>query len=384
MANILVSLVSDQTIPNINFIKLAKSFDEYWFITTPYSEGEEKDGSRNPQKSKSNWIIDTCMITDKSIKIEVIEDNLDDISDKINKEVERVGKNNDFALNMTCGTKMMSLGAYLYFKEKTQEIYYTPIGKNYFQKLSSTEQKSAEPLTIQEYLKGYGIKFKNKQCLKNMEYLDFYFGYFNSNGYQYNLINNLRKFYRGKKRVPISDIENFEEVTEGDKGKRIDNFSIFLQEINFALNEEGKINKAEIEFLTGGWFEEYIFHKLKHRHNIGDNYILLGVELEKSDVVNTNDLDVVLIKDNRLIVIECKTGMKIDGKITQLFNETIYKSAALKKKFGLNVTSYLFTMEDLSHEPNDLLKKSEILGVKTIDKNTMMNNDKFNLVIDKI
>ena len=70
---ILISLVSDQTVPNITFIKTAKViFDEYWFITTEYSEGLEKDGSFNIAKSKSNWIIDTCDIADKSKKVKKI------------------------------------------------------------------------------------------------------------------------------------------------------------------------------------------------------------------------------------------------------------------------------------------------------------------------
>ena len=152
-------MVSDQTVPNITFIKTAKViFDEYWFITTEYSEGLEKDGSFNIAKSKSNWIIDTCDIADKSKKIIVVEDDLIGIQAKIQAEVSE-NENHSFVLNMTGGTKMMSLGAFLFFQPRTEEIYYKPIGKNHFKKINSNEEKEEIPLTIKDYLSGYGILY---------------------------------------------------------------------------------------------------------------------------------------------------------------------------------------------------------------------------------
>jgi hypothetical protein len=50
MQQILISLISEQTIPNIAFIKKSKedriNFSEYWFVTTFKME----------EKSCSNWI----------------------------------------------------------------------------------------------------------------------------------------------------------------------------------------------------------------------------------------------------------------------------------------------------------------------------------------
>lgn len=65
-----------------------------------------------------------------------------------------------------------------------------------------------------------------------------------------------------------------------------------------------------------------------------------------------------------------------DGKITQLFNETVYKAAALKKNFGLNVTSYLMTLEDLTN--GDLVNKADILGVKVIHETDIKDEEKLN------
>ena len=143
------------------------------------------------------------------------------------------------------------------------------------------------------------------------------------------------------------------------------------------INPFNVLQGKEIEFLTGGLFEEFIFYNIKQILNLDDNFIKIGVELEKSKITNTNDLDVVIVRNDRFIVIEGKTGMKMpDGKITQLFNETVYKAAALKKNFGLNVTSYLMTLEDLTN--GDLVNKADILGVKVIHETDIKDEEKLN------
>jgi len=373
---ILVSLVSDQTIPNINFIKSNNPFDEYWFITTSYSEGES-NGIAEPGKSRSNWIVETCNIFDKSEKIKVIEDDLKDISNKLTAKIKELDYDPKFTINLTCGTKMMSLSTYLFFKDMTDQIYYTPIGSKHFKKINTDEILDSKPISIDDYLKGYGIKFKSKQCSKEQSYVYDFFNIFSKGLVDLNLLNDLRRHYRGKSAISIEKVENVIEETESDRGKRIENLNAFLNSINFEAKESGKLLKKEIEFLTGGWFEEFIFYKIKQILNLDDNFIKIGVELEKSKITNTNDLDVVIVRNDRFIVIECKTGMKMpDGKITQLFNETVYKAAALKKNFGLNVTSYLMTLEDLTN--GDLVNKADILGVKVIHETDIKDEEKLN------
>ena len=220
----------------------------------------------------------------------------------------------------------------------------------------------------------------NKKCLKDFDFVKKYFDYFSSDKYNEDLINNLRVHYRGKKSVAIETIENTNEETESDSGKQIVNLNYFLENVGFKTLEEGKLLKSEIEFLTGGWFEEYVYYKIKSKYKFTDDEILLGVILEKSDITNKNDLDVVVVKNNKFIVIECKTGMKIDGKVALLFNETVYKAAALKKNFGLHVASYLFTLEDLSM--NDYLKKADVLGIKAIDKAQIKDESVFDNILN--
>ena len=70
---ILISIVSDQTIPNILFIREVKEVDRYIFISTKKMEG----------KNKTKHIIDAAGISTENIDIvDVIEDSISDIENK--------------------------------------------------------------------------------------------------------------------------------------------------------------------------------------------------------------------------------------------------------------------------------------------------------------
>jgi hypothetical protein len=236
-----------------------------------------------------------------------------DIIKKLEIECTR-NKNAKYTLNMTCGTKIMSLGAYLFCdgisKDKDIDIYYMSIGKNYFQSINSHKRVESFSLSIKEYLSSYGIKFNSKNYLKTHEYCNQFLQFYLSSNFNINAIGQLRKNYRGQKRISILNVENANE-----KEKKIEHLSNVLQELKFQNEEENILTKKEVDFLTGGWFEEYIYHSIKAYYSFDDNSILLGVNLMKSNTSNENDLDIVVIRDNRLIVIECKTSMKINGAL---------------------------------------------------------------------
>jgi len=58
-------------------------------------------------------------------------------------------------------------------------------------------------------------------------------------------------------------------------------------------------------FLSGGWLEEYVYHRLRDE---GVDHVALGVEgtWDGTDGLR-NELDVVAVHANRLLVVECKT-----------------------------------------------------------------------------
>lgn len=116
MANIIISLVSDQTIQNVIFIKSQPPADRYVFITTAHME-------RSGQ-SRSEWIEKAAGISAE--RIVVIEDDLLDIEQRLSEGLQ-AGPEDQITVNLTGGTKIMSIGVYNYCQKLTyRKIYYIP------------------------------------------------------------------------------------------------------------------------------------------------------------------------------------------------------------------------------------------------------------------
>ncbi|MFM2392285.1 MAG: hypothetical protein RLZZ546_262, partial [Bacteroidota bacterium] len=106
------------------------------------------------------------------------------------------------------------------------------------------------------------------------------------------------------------------------------------------------LNKHEIQYLTGGWFEEWCYYQIKSKFELTDEQMGLGLIV---NAIANNDLDVVFLLNNNLFVVECKTLLGRD-----LQQSTIYKSGALIEKFGKAAQAVLLTLQDLREKNGDL------------------------------
>ena len=112
---------------------------------------------------------------------------------------------------------------------------------------------------------------------------------------------------------------------------------------------DGYLNRDELEYLTGGWFEEYVYYMVKKYIQPQD--LSIGIRISTQGVRHNNELDVVFTKGNKLFVIECKTGVQTE----RLFNEIVYKLCAIKESLlGMSCYSYIFS---LKRDNSDVLKK---------------------------
>ncbi len=351
MKKILASLISDQTIPNILLIRELRDIDRYIFITTDEME----------QKEKTSCIINAAGIPpDKTIMIKVAEDSLVDISKKLNQC--DFDDDDEFYVNLTGGTKIMSIGAYNFFKERNSEIYYIPIGKNIYRKIfpivKDKDTAINYRLDIAEYLKGYGVEIVNRKdeadLVKPADYTKCFFERWKTESSQFfNMLQDLRNL-RSRKSIDIKEVGGVER---------------FLEKINFQPVLSKELSKKEIGYLTGGWFEEYIFHLLKKGLNIPDGFIAADIHIKRSNV--QNEFDVMFMHENALYVVECKSSIydKRSGK--NILNDSMYKLAALGRDFGLRVKSYLVTLSKKGKQENHIkdafIERSKLLGVRIVD-----------------
>lgn len=352
--NVLISLVSDQTLPNVELILEFESFIEHHiFVYT-----KEK-------KEQFQWILQATKV--KSYEELVIDAfNIEEIE----KELRSYPfQDNEYFLNITGGTKIMILAFQEFFKSLGAKIYYLT-GKNgeylkIFPVLGERRLTLHRQITLEEYLLAYGFKFKKGNPLHNAETADRILNYFLNN-----------------------DVTRFDDVIDQLREKRKkgttfqenDDIHKFISTIGYKCNSPLKLDSKDVKYLTGEWFEEYVYFKLKEELNLEENQIGTGYKLEKKGT--PNEIDVLFVYKNKLFIIECKTSVidkrfLPDGTINKfkLLPEIIYKSDALRGKFGLFADTSILTLEEIKNEDGSPIqgyethfKRAELSRIKIISK----------------
>ncbi|MDY0143361.1 MAG: DUF1887 family CARF protein [Bacteroidales bacterium] len=323
MKTILVSIISDQTIPNVLVIKeMYGLYDDLLFITSEYVE----------KKGLDKWIEMACGLKADSVKrIKVVEDDLDDVRTKL---ANLDCADTKYIINMSGGTKIMTIGVYEFFAKNNNKIFYVPIGKNImsevFPNSSSFNIAIEYRLNLMEYLMSYGLYYQSDESLiYNEEYTSRFF----------------EQFKRKK-------------------------FNFFAE--NRIIDSHELESKKDKTYFSGKWFEEYFYSKLKKELQIEDNSIALSVKLFRDikDVQHDNEYDVVFVFNNELYVIECKASVGSKATIKNNLDAFMYKLAAITRDFGLRVHSNIVTLTNIEKNAGNKLsgiyKKSRILGISNI------------------
>ena len=335
MARIIVSILSNHSVPNFLFIKeMEGKYDELLFITTPEAD-----------KDNRGFQLQTALGRDEDDVVYVTVDGNDyrkALEDLRNWEIK---KDDEYIVNLTGGTKMMSLAVHDFFKDKHAEFYYVPLGKNVYYNLGTGEKTPLKyRVNLREYFSLYGIRFESKA---------------------------------------EDSFVHPESETMG----------IFesVQKSHFHLPKKlwdaQKAATPELRrYLGGEWFEEFSYFKLKEAFNLRDEDIAVSLKIyrENESKKNDNELDVAFMFNNVLYVVECKVTMTGYGRDTKLVvDDYLYKLAAISKDFGLQVSAYIFTlhrMQNFSDEVKlNFLKRCEILGIKGIVTGKMFSNIKASL-----
>ena len=365
---VLVSITSKQTIPNYLFIKdRQKQGDEMLLIAT------------QEMKNQADWLIQTLQCTDDEKEIILLAQNQEEKWNEITAAIAaHLNSEKHYVVNLTGGTKYMSLAVYHLFRNYDSEFYYIPFPRNVVLKPFQNEEEAINyRLKIDEYLSLYGLKFHplTKQTVKNKEYSEFYFQMFTQTFKKddFDILNKIREFYRNS---GIKDIQRIEKgINLTGKEIQIPGLTDFLKKINFG-NKENVLSKYEVQYLTGGWFEEYVYNKMKESISVDD--IAIGVKLRKEEGVFDNDLDVVFTYQNHLFVIECKTGFDKN----KMFNEIVYKATAIKESmFGLPAHTYIFA---LNQDDEQLNKIAKSMNITYYGKSYFTETEKWNQIIVQI
>ncbi len=351
MKTLLISLVSDQTIPNVQLIKELKGeVDDFIFISTV---SMEKKGCRK-------WIENATEI--KGIEPKIVEQfSFEDIVKKFN-EID-LSIYSRVIINLTGGTKIMTLAAHDFFKEEGAEILYiTGLGTEYIKVFPGKKKllfSFETKITIPDYLKAYGFEFKASEPSGiEFSYTQKLFNLYCNGAFKAH--NEALTILRGAR-------------TKGIKAKDWNKTTFiqdFISAIDFVSRNENSLTDLEVKYLTGDWLEEYIGISIKNELGLTSEELMIGTVLKKhlpendknpvkellgSDVQLTelkpdNEIDVMFMLQGKFYTIECKTSIintviiNDKPKEINILGETIYKADSLKNKFGLFANSYIFTL----------------------------------------
>lgn len=298
----IVSILSDQLIPNLLFIKqIAKEDDFHVFLTT------EKMGTKN----KTEILVDTLALRpEQYLSLKIDSDNPSLILEQLQSFNWTLS--NQYVVNITGGTKIMSQMVFSFFKNiALSEIYYRPLGHSYLEKLHPILERidtdAIIDLGLEEYLSAHGYTFEGNTKLSSK----------------------------------ISRAEDLysQICAKGDSA---------LVKLIANAQQQGYF-KLDKPYLTGGWFEEWLYYKVKETLKLEDDQIAYNLKLKSRfsnrQTDSDNEIDVAFVYKNNLYIIECKVYSKkqLDGnKITN----AIYKISSLRHSMGLKATAVVAIMSD--------------------------------------
>lgn len=397
---LLVSLVSDQTIPNVQLIKeFNEDVTDYFFITT---EGMEKKGTRQ-------WIENACDVKSDFVKVD--EYSFADINEKLQAvDFDRFDK---VIVNLTGGTKVMTMVAEDFFKNIGADIYYVTGKNNEYIRVFPKRTKAVfvfeQKLSVAEYLTAYGFTFsKPKPAMFSIDVAAPIVQLYSSDERIQANIDAIKFINRQRNREKGVKPEDFEKVES------------FLKEIKFP-SKDSQLTAAEVKYLSGDWLEEYVGLRIKEELVLSDDEIFIGTNIykevgigreknntrlllgEDADLKNAdskNEMDVMFMYRGKFYSIECKSSIiayKIvigkDGspveKPYNILGETIYKSDSLKNKFGLFPQTAILTLTDLHEywadnedkglrnnrmrEMEEFINRANLSNIKLVDRKMVRN-----------
>lgn len=368
----LISLISDQLIPNLLFIKEKQQIvHRHIFITTQWMEakGAADRLARVAGLDAQRWE-----------KVLVVEDSLEDI--KLRLTELNLPQTDLYLVNLTGGTKIMSIGVNRFFEGYDHESYYAAIGKNAYKKVfpiagEQNEHTFSHQLSLEEYLNAYGFRILStglpewaSKSLSNRFYN------LNRNWKERNAVRELNKW----KQIPENKGRPFKKSDNPGLEDLIDRYSWATLDNNYLLPEE-------INFLVSAWWEAYVYYKLKAELNLPDGAIHISCKIAREDGTAPNELDVTFVYNNKLFVVECKTGFG-ESRFLEEFNKAMYKMAAIRKDMGLRIPGYLFILDPYLRKSGQVKQnyadRAKVMDTTLVDKVILNSHDEWQAVLDTI
>ena len=379
----------------VNIINREHPLAAYLFIKEYYEAGDKLlFVAANEDFECITPLVKTLNINPEVVQRIVLRRNSDKYTyERICRIINNaINKNTDYVVNLAGGTRYMALSVQHVFSNYHTTFYYIQTRENLIVKTifnNSIYDNDDEIIPIQykmnlrEYFEVYGLTHNldtpktlvgEKQTTCTPSLLFDLFTKRKLSFSDYKVMEVLREKYRNWNSINIEEVEN----TVNDSMIPIPNLSKFLKYIKFVPSEAGVLQHEELDYLTGGWFEEYVYRLIQQ--NVEPDDMALGVRIDGcTEIRHNNELDVCFIKNNQFFVIECKSGIHSES----MFNEIVYKVSSLKEVLlGLDCRSYIFSLK--KDPTGDLKKIANYMDVTFCDFDTLTREEKLKKMLKKM
>lgn len=376
----------------VNIISREHPLAAYLFVKEYYEEGDKLVFvAANENFDCITPLVNALQVNKEVVQRVVLRRDSDSYTyERICRIINNaLDKDAEYYVNLAGGTRYIALSVQHVLSNYHAKFFYTQTKQNLIVKTifdNSIFDNDDEiypikyKMSLPEYFKIFGLAHDMhipKTFISDEEQAKRMFDMFANKklfASDYKVLDVLREKYRNWKYIDIHEVE----TTVNDTMIPIPNLSKFLEHIHFEPIQKGILQREELEYLTGGWFEEYVFYLINN--NIHPDDIAIGVHIDGcTEIQHNNELDVCFIKNNQLFVIECKTGINSQS----MFNEIVYKVSALKEVLlGISCHSYIFSLKkDLT---GDMKKIARYMDVTFWDFDVLTKEEKLTKELKKI
>ncbi|MBE6428658.1 MAG: DUF1887 family protein [Planctomycetaceae bacterium] len=343
----LICLLSDQLVPNLLSCKILNP-ERILLVET--EQMKKKEASRNFLRALGGMGIS---IAREIVEVPEGKDNdFPSLKTFFREKLLVPNIGDTFFLNITGGTKPMSIALYETFRDVSKaDFFYFDVNRpnEIIDFLTNRRIPVGHGISMEAFLAGYGFEFAKdmqKVCCaesfaakrkkttriiaRHCDHPDFRIwdsGNKEALAWRQKMMN----FCKKEIEIPPEYLKpTIPEVRE----------AIAKQ---FRLQDDpngclvGTLSSWDIRYLDGGWLEEFIWGTLKkYSEKYGLNDLHLGIEVKPFDNNTRNELDVSFMRNNMLYVMECKTGFQ------EKMQENAYKIFAVTQQLkALRTKAYL-------------------------------------------
>lgn len=403
MKKIIVSIISEQSVPNMVLIKNNQDADKFINIVT--AKAQKDNYIANFYEALKFSMND---ILDKFIDIQVNETKPADIMKKLEEYGGLFNESKAIFINITGGTKILSIFTYRFFDMKYRDkchffymdIYTSSTSFIEISKVATDDVYAEVPMTayslsLEEYLRSYGVEIVKEDPLTPK------LGYKEAKSVmdefatdKYNEV--ILRLIHLKKADNMGNDDSFDlrhyilsskAIIKPEIRKYCDKMCIYIdllhkKESNFPNSSNITFNY--IKYLFSKFLEEYVYYMIKEeifeKNGVqSEGCLKLGVEIaysnEKTSYKNDQEFDVIFIINNTICYIECKRSAK------SILMDTVFKQSAITaKKLGLRTSSFLVHLDDYDDvksikQLKEHRKKAKNYGISLITRDELYNGE---------